>query len=239
MTTIDPQQTLADMVLRQPELAAPMEKFGLDYCCGGNIALVDAVSEAGLDLQEVLDSFSATEKRQGDQDWNTLTLKELADHIESTHHAYLHEELPRLCALAEKVEMAHGRNHPELLKLAQVVRAIRADFEPHLMKEEKVLFPLIRQLSDASLMPDVPFGDFSQPIKMMCAEHESTGEFLKEIREITSEYELPDDACTSFTTLYANLQALELDTHTHIHKENNILFPKTLEKEEELSRVGA
>lgn len=237
MPTVSPQETLTDIVLNNPEYAAVLERWGLDYCCGGNITLKDAASQSGISLDEILQSMSLAQRDPDEQDYTQMPLNELADHIENTHHAYLHEELPRLCALAEKVENAHGANHPELLKLLETVRELSADFAPHLMKEEKVIFPLIRQIATATQLPELPFGTFANPVRVLCAEHELTGEFLKQIREITNEYSLPDDACTSYQTLYSNLQFLESDTHKHVHKENNILFPRTLEKEEELQKV--
>ena len=45
------------------------------------------------------------------------------------------------------------------------------------------------------------------------------------MRELTSNYQLPDDACLTFATLYETLDAMEKDLHEHIHLENNILFP--------------
>jgi len=52
---------------------------------------------------------------------------------------------------------------------------------------------------------------------MMMADHEEDGERLRIIREITSDYTLPDGACPSFAALYAGLQDLERDLHCHIH----------------------
>ena len=36
-----------------------------------------------------------------------MSLTELVDHIEKTHHAYLHEELPRLAGMTRKVVATH------------------------------------------------------------------------------------------------------------------------------------
>ena len=234
MTIIDTESKLADLVLANPALAAPMEKFGFDYCCGGQAKLIDAIEKADLNVGEVVETLAAIGYEDDGVDWATIEIDELADRIESTHHAYLHEELPRLCKLAEKVENAHGRNHPELVELTMMMKELYVDFESHMMKEEKMLFPFIRQIAHATTLPPVPFGTVRNPVSVMCAEHDATGEFLEKLRKLTNNYELPDDACTSYQTLFANLQALESDTHVHVHKENNILFPKTIEKENEL-----
>ena len=142
-----------------------------------------------------------------------MTLTELTEHLESTHHAYLKKALPRLVALMDKVHQAHSPRHPELTRLQTVVENLRADLEPHLLKEEQILFPLIRQLEAAQ-----------GPIRVMRSEHDGAGELLKEMRTLTNVYVVPKDGCQSFQLLYEGLKELEEDTHIHIHKENNILF---------------
>jgi regulator of cell morphogenesis and NO signaling len=142
-----------------------------------------------------------------------LTLTELTEHLESTHHVYLKKALPRLVALMDKVHQAHSPRHPELTRLQTVVENLRADLEPHLLKEEQILFPLIRQLEAAQ-----------GPIRVMRSEHDGAGELLKEMRTLTNVYVVPKDGCQSFQLLYEGLKELEEDTHIHIHKENNILF---------------
>ncbi|WP_236612890.1 hemerythrin domain-containing protein [Cesiribacter andamanensis] len=79
-----------------------------------------------------------------------------------------------------------------------------------------------------------PFGTVRNPIRMMEQEHESAGEGLEKIREITDNYTLPADACTTYRLAFQALQDFEADLHQHIHLENNILFPKALMLEEEL-----
>ena len=142
-----------------------------------------------------------------------MTLTELTEHLESTHHVYLKKTLPRLVALMDKVHQAHSPRHPELTRLQTVVENLRVDLEPHLLKEEQILFPLIRQLEAAQ-----------GPIRVMRSEHDGAGELLKEMRTLTNVYVVPKDGCQSFQLLYEGLKELEEDTHIHIHKENNILF---------------
>ncbi len=138
------EQPLGDVVTTLPGSARVLESFGLDYCCGGQRPLADACAEAGVDPEVVVGALGAIEPAQL-PDWASMGPAELVDHLESTHHAYLHTELPRLDALAEKVASVHGANHPELMDVLADVRELRDDLEPHLMKEERILFPLIRE----------------------------------------------------------------------------------------------
>ena len=61
---------------------------------------------------------------------------------------------------------------------------------------------------------------------MMETEHESAGEALSRIREITRNYELPEYGCVTYRALMSGLEEMERDLHLHIHLENNILFPR-------------
>lgn len=222
-------RTLGDLVAEAPGRAAVLDRFGLDYCCHGERSLTDACTTAGLDPRAVAADLDQPEVTVDPADYPTEP-SALADHIEATHHAYLHAELPELDALAEKVAGVHGARHPELADVRRLVTAIRADLEPHLMKEERVLFPAIRAL-DAGAR-EFPFGTVRNPIRMMRLEHDQAGELLVELRTVSSDYAVPDDGCASYRALYERLAALEADTHLHIHLENNVLFPAAVALED-------
>lgn len=220
--SIDPRRSLGDLVAERPARARVFEAAGLDYCCRGKRSLEDAAASAGVDVAAVVDDLLAVVE-PGDADVDALGPAELADHIESTHHAYLHQELPALDALATKVAGAHGARHPELIEVARLVTALRSDLEPHLAKEEQVLFPAVRRLVDGPV--DLPFGSVRNPIRVMMTEHEQAGKLLAGLRAASKGFEVPADGCASYRSLYDRLPALEADTFRHIHLENNVLFP--------------
>jgi regulator of cell morphogenesis and NO signaling len=217
--------TLAEAVVANPAAARTFDRLGLDYCCHGERTLVESCTAAGLDPESVAIELAALPV-EGDRDWTRLDPPALADHIVATHHQYLHAELPLLDALAAKVLSVHGDRHPELADVRCLVAELRADLEPHLVKEERVLFPAIHALAAGER--DFPFGTVANPIRMMMLEHDRAGELLAALRSATAGYALPDDACASYRSLYERLDALEADTHAHIHKENFALFPAAL-----------
>lgn len=219
--------TLAAIVDANPDAAHLLEHLGLDYCCGGQQTLDQACGDLGLDLSVVLTKLDTAEQ-SGTAHWATMDPTTLVDHIETTHHRYLHDELPRLAALSEKVLGVHGTRHPELLDINATYAELTHDLEPHLMKEEQVLFPMIRELTSGSSTPDVHPHGVANPIRMMMLEHDRAGELLARLRELTSGFEPPADACPSYQSLYRGLAELEADTHLHVHKENNVLFPAVL-----------
>jgi regulator of cell morphogenesis and NO signaling len=220
------EPTLAQLVAANPAAARTFDRVGLDYCCHGERTLTEACAAAGIDA-DPLSAEVAALPVEGDTGWTTLDAPALADHIEATHHRYLHDELPLLDALAEKVLAVHGTRHPELTEVRGLVAAVRADLEPHLAKEERVLFPAIRAL--AAGQREFAFGPVANPIRMMHLEHDRAGELLERLRAATGTYAPPADACASYRSLYERLTALEEDTHLHVHKENHRLFPDALQ----------
>jgi regulator of cell morphogenesis and NO signaling len=69
----------------------------------------------------------------------------------------------------------------------------------------------------------------------MEVEHRHVGEALQRMRRLTSDFANPPDGCTAFQALMTSLAELEQDLHEHIHKENNILFPRAERLERELA----
>lgn len=235
MTVVDTTATLADLVTTRPALASLLDRIGLDYCCGGQRSFVDAVEAAGLDLADVVDSLASAGVEPSAEDWSAMGPAELVDHLEASHHTYLRDALPRLAALVDKVTQVHQERHSELVEVQALFVALRADLEPHLMKEERVLFPMVRELAAATVAPSFHCGSLGNPIGVMLAEHDTVGDLLARLRSVTGNYITPDDGCPSYRALYAGLAELEADTHLHVHKENNLLFPAVLDTEQRLA----
>lgn len=238
MNTIDPTTTLGALVDAHPQLAGEFERLGLDYCCGGRQSFAQACADHGLDPTATSSELEVLVTGGAVGDWSTMGATELVVHLESTHHKYLWSEMPRLSALIAKIESVHGHRHPELGDVAACFAQVRADLEPHLLKEERVLFPMIRDLAAAESAPSFHCGTLRNPISMMLREHDEVGALLAALHLMTSGYEPPADGCASYAACFAGLAELEADTHLHIHKENNVLFPLVLRMEAELAVVS-
>jgi regulator of cell morphogenesis and NO signaling len=221
---MDHTETLAQLVADVPARAIALDRFGLDYCCGGDQRFDDACAHAGLDPNAVEAELDKGPRRDDMHAGRDMTPNELIDHLLNIHHAYLHDELPALDALARKVFGVHGERHPELGPVRALIRLLVDDLEPHMMKEERVLFPAIQRLATGAA--EFPFGSISNPIRMMSIEHERAGELLARLREATNDYEVPADACASYRALYERLASVDHDTRLHIFEENHLLFPK-------------
>lgn len=233
--TITADARVGDIVLEHPQTMRFLETQGVDYCCHGQRTLEEACAAAGCPLEEVQATLAALAgtptslPKPGD--WAERPLAELMDHIEASHHAYLRAELPRLEALLAKVHAVHGANHPELDEVFDLFQQLAMDMVPHLMKEEQILFPFIRQLS-AGGAAEACFATVQSPIRVMEAEHDEVGHLLASLRRVTGGYAVPADGCATYRALCTGLQALEEDTHLHICLENQILHPRACALEE-------
>jgi len=215
-----------------------LEAAGVDYCCGGAKPLGEACANSGVSAEEILKRLQENTKQAGSNEtnWAAAKLNELTRHIVEKHHRYVRESIPRVRALLEKVRAKHGPNHPELASIEERFFDLGQELYGHMQKEEQILFPYIEQLERAvneKKAPEPPFfGTARNPIHMMMQEHDSAGVLLQEMRKLSGGYQLPKEACDSYRELYRSLEEFEADLHTHIHLENNILFPRTVALEE-------
>jgi regulator of cell morphogenesis and NO signaling len=229
MSAISTHDTVGHLVAERPSRSRIFERWGLDYCCGGKKPLDQACAEKSIDLHAVMRDLLENDTRppaDPETDWLSASLDSLADHIVETHHAYLREALPRLSELTRRVRDAHGEKHPELVELAATFMDLRYELENHMMKEEIVLFPLVKTLEASDSLPPIHCGSVNNPIRVMEMEHDDAATALTKMRALTGDYTPPADACNTYLAMLDALEELEADMHQHIHKENNILFPR-------------
>jgi regulator of cell morphogenesis and NO signaling len=232
LSAITPETRIGDLVAACPALARHFEELQIDYCCGGKQSLATACAARGLSPLTVVAMLEAATAAlaagPAEVDAGAMSLTQLADHIERTHHAYLKDELPRLVEMADRVATKHGWRDARLAEIAATVQDLAGDMIAHMQKEEVVLFPLVRQIEAGAR------GGFhaaiAEPIQCMEAEHDDAGRALVRLRELTEGFAPDAEACNTHRALLAGLAQLETDLHRHVHKENNILFPRALER---------
>jgi regulator of cell morphogenesis and NO signaling len=234
MTTFQMNDTVGAIVRDHPGLSRLFEQAQVDYCCGGQKTLAEACVKRGIDPQTFLTELEtwATTTPGAEVNLTALSLTELADHIERIHHAYLHTELPRLDKMVTKVATVHGEKEPRLIQIKDIFLALSAELATHLMKEEQILFPMIRQLEASDTLPSFHCGTIANPIRQMEFEHDEAGEALRQLRQLTDDYNPPDWACNTYRALLDALHRFEQDMHQHVHKENNVLFPRAIALEQ-------
>jgi regulator of cell morphogenesis and NO signaling len=215
--------TVGELVAERPARSRVFEELGIDYCCGGKLSLTEACARKGLDPVEVDRRLAAAAPVEPEADWRAAPLADLCAHVVAAHHDFLRRELPRLRGLLAKLAGVHGTRHPGLREALVVFEPFADELAAHMTKEERVLFPLITRIESGDV-PPTP--SVLRPIAVMEAEHDDAGRALAEMRRLTGGYALPADGCNTYRAAMAGLADLEADMHAHVHKENNILFPR-------------
>ena len=235
-------ETLGQIVAKDLRKAQVFKKYGLDFCCGGKKTVKEACAEKGIDVTKIEKELQQADRLPASRplpygDWS---LDFLADYIVNTHHSYVRKTLPDIVFYSKKVAKVHGDRHPELVLINQLVGEVNEELTGHMAKEEQILFPYIKtmvapKVNEPQSCAVRPFGTVQSPIKVMEMEHEMVGKHLEKIRQLSNNYLLPEDACASYSLLYRMLDEFEEDLHLHVHLENNILFPKSLEAKKKLN----
>ena len=226
-----------DIALSNPAARKILEDAGVDYCCGGGKSLHEACLHADVPAEEILNRLRENSKDISPEEanWISAPLGDLTRHIRERHHRYVREAIVRVQTLLDKVGAKHGENHPEITDIQRLFTEVGREMIMHMQKEEQILFPYIDALEKAtsahsSVEPPF-FQTVRNPIHAMMKEHDAAGELVKQIRKASLEYTTPADACTSYKALYQDLREFEADLHQHVHLENNILFPRSVEME--------
>jgi regulator of cell morphogenesis and NO signaling len=225
-------RTVGDLVADDFRAAAVFEQFGIDFCCSGRRTLDEACRAAAADPVRVVHALKALPPAiDGDDDAARWPIPRLIDFIVSTHHAYVRSAMPAITRHLAKLVEVHGARHPELPRIAAYFEQVVADLSQHMVKEEQVLFPYVRDLAEAGDScgrTRSPFGTVANPIRMMEREHQEVADALRLIRELTRGYAAPDDGCTTYAITMDELRQFERDLHRHVHLENNVLFPAAM-----------
>jgi regulator of cell morphogenesis and NO signaling len=225
-------KTIGEFVAEDYRTATVFEKYGVDFCCGGQVTLSATCREKGLDpaaIQREIELVKS-EPVTRSQNYAAWELSFLADYIVNTHHAYLNENTGQIAAYAHKIAEVHGAHHPEVIEIATIFDKIAADMVGHLREEEEVLFPMVKRVDAARKTGTPPEAKDRAAIKASLEklghEHEEIGDAIHAIRHLAKDYAIPDDVCNTFVVTYQKLKEFEDDLHKHVHLENNILFLK-------------
>lgn len=213
-------QSLGALAIAIPRASKLFRDYDLDFCCGGKQTLERAASRKELDLDKLESELAALAADPVDtRDWRLAPLSEIIDYILPRYHQRHREQLAELVLMAEKVERVHGDKPTCPRGLAKQLNLIRVDLENHMMKEEQILFPLIKQGMGQQAVG---------PISVMEHEHDEAGEQLEVVKFLTNNVTPPEGACNTWQALYNSINTFISDLMEHIHLENNLLFPRAL-----------
>ncbi len=242
---ITSESNIGQLVAHDYRTASIFKKFGIDFCCNGNRSIGEACQNSSLDCDRVISSLEETMLQSSGTatDYASWPLDLLADYIEKKHHRYVQEKTLEIGPFLHKIVKVHGAQHPELVEVEKLFAESAGELAMHMKKEELVLFPFIRKMVQAKQnnqsLQAPHFGTVENPIGMMMHDHDAEGSRFRMIAQLTQGYQPPQDACNTYRVTFALLKEFEEDLHLHIHLENNILFPKSIALEKELTHVTA
>ncbi len=233
-------KTIGELVAEDLRKADVFKKYGIDFCCKGNVTIDEACSKKNIDAEQLKSELIAIDNQHTKtiENYASWNLTDLADHIVTTHHAYVVQSLPIINEFMIKVCKVHGAHNPELHEINKYFSEVAAELTAHMPKEENMLFPYIKAMEQAEKM-NTPlahpgFGTIKNPIRMMESEHVTAGNSMEKVRELADNFTPPKHACATYRVLFFKLEEFETDLHQHIHLENNILFKKAIELEDQL-----
>ena len=149
--------------------------------------------------------------------WQNASDSDIIDHILPRYHDTHRRQLDELVPLAEKVAGVHTGKFPA--EMVPLLHTIQGELLSHMMKEERILFPMLKQGAGRAA---------AMPVRMMMHEHTEHDAAIERLLEITNNLQAPADACRSWQRLYSLAQELVDDLRDHIDLEDNILFARVL-----------
>jgi regulator of cell morphogenesis and NO signaling len=239
MTAIDHQSSLADVIDECPGASCLFMELGIDPARHEGEAVDEVAKAHGLDPHILMDVLLACGPTgpQGheDTDWSRAPLNELADHIVATHHASLRWTLPKLELLIAKARHDRGADYAALPELGDVLGRMLPELHAHLELEEQVLFPQVHALVRAAATPGASAERVNRSFVDMKHDYEEAGREMAQMRAATNGYTAPPGAPTAYQALMEELSALEADLERHAYLENNVLFPRAVELERQVT----
>jgi regulator of cell morphogenesis and NO signaling len=173
--------------------------------------------------------------RLGPPDW---ALDDLVDHVIDRHHRYAQGSIPALRDALARAAERWGQRHPPVTVARALFEELASTLEPHLLKEEHLLFPAIRSLTRAARAhlpkPPEPFPTLAHPIRVMEAEHAHLLRLLDDLRREAGDFHAPEEADESGRDCYRQLARFCSDLAVHLHLETDELFPRALDLERRL-----
>lgn len=238
------EKTVADIVREDYRTADVFKKHSINFCCSGDISLLDACALRNVDVTQVENDIEEAKRRvhiSGNVKFSEWKLDFLVDYIVNIHHAYLKETLPELEIKLLSFMEGHKKKYPGLEKVCETFVQLSRQLAIHNRHEEEVIFPYIKQVETTFRRKEI-YGNLfvrtlRKPLSAIEKEHAEISVLLEELKDRANGYVFPEKACTNHQVIYHKLRELHDDMIQHKHLENNILFPKAISLEAELLRV--
>jgi len=230
-------KTITEIVSKHNSAAKVFDKYRLDFCCDGDKILKEAVEQANIAVDYLLNDLQLAISNETDDniDFSQLTVTEVSELLRADYHDYLREKISEIANLAQKVQA--NDEGPKLAEIRELVMAMFNHLAPHMLSEEKVLFPYLEYMEHTINKGKVPkqasFGKLKKSVSVMLDDHEASATHLDQLRDLTNNYTCTQKKNPLLCEFFDELQKLDQNLRMHIFIENNILFKKARALEEQ------
>lgn len=237
--------TVSEMVRNDYRTADVFKKWGINFCCGGQKSLAEVCSIQQLpekqvkeDLEKAVQTLSISNALPFDK-W---PVDFLVQYLMNVHHEYLRQTLPALKENITSFISGHKKKYPYLAEVENIFNTLASQLEETTAKEEADIFPYILQLASTYKRKETYASLFVRTMRFQLAkevqaEQQRTANMLKELRQATDTYQFAEKACTRHQVIYHKLREFDADLVQHAHLENNILYPRAIQMEQELLQL--
>lgn len=234
---ITDRTTLAEIVSASISYAEIFDRYDIDYGNFGKMNIYEACSQLGLNcdavVRELRNKVVSDRVCQNINEWEVVFL---CDFITTNLHVRIRKMLPSIHTLFRSMEKKKMLPR-EIGKLAV---ELAEDIQSHIQKEQRMLYPYIRQIAGAASTGEelhiAPFGLISKPIKVLTREHLQLSEILNSLVSFLKEFK--EDSFTSESNeLIKLLIEFRSNFRLYIHFENNILFLKAISLERRIHKT--
>ncbi len=232
---------IAEIVRKDYRKAKVFKKYGIDSYSGGKKILEEACKGKNINIVEVERALKEVEKEPipSSMDYNNWDINFLIDYILNIHHRYVAEVDPVIHEYLQKVAEVYAKKYYDIIDITRSFIKTSSELGQHLRKEESILFPYIKKMGEAkknrSVISPPPFGTVADLIKTMERENNNMIYEMKEIEFLSNNFVAPENDDRMFCMAYTKLKAFWEELLVYIHLENNVLFPKAIEMENELT----
>ena len=221
-------KSLADIVSEHNSTADIFENYNLDFW-SGKVQLSESLANTGVNLAQLLNELEIAIENEppSNINFNNLSLTEISEIIRNEYHEYLRDKISELTALSRKIHTQHKSDSVD--QIHEQLLGIFNHLAPHMVQEEKVLFPYLEYMEHMVLQGKVAkppsFGKIKKSVAIMLDDHKDSTTKLDQLRAITNDYSCDNDD-TDLLYFYSELHALDRNLRMHINIENNVLFKK-------------
>jgi len=227
---------IADLVDQNYVHAYVLFYFGIRFYEYSELTLEQVCRQKSLKIEQVIRELeSPTHLQEADLPLVSYPIDLIIEYLKHSHYLFIKHKLPYIARLIESFRA----NHDDFLTIERDLKIVFPlfveDFIAHIYEEEDTLFSYILALERASKgrhnLSKLYYMLEKNSVRKFAMDHDVHDDEMEGIRKITSDYSLSPKAPLHVKVLYSELKGFEKSLITHARIENEILFPKAMELE--------